>query len=324
VTAASADVRTGSPARPFDVAVVGGGPWGVALARTAARAGSRVVLVSRRSVDVPEPLTIRPDVVAASEATLLVLAVPSAHVTVFAQELGPHLDGSHLVIHGVRGLVGEDLATVGDILRRHTPVRRLGALAGPTLVPELEAGTPSVMVVGSEYPEVLAAFRTSFACPNLRVYTTHDRIGLEWASAVNGAYLIALGYALASGAGPGLVAAFTTRAVHELARVAVAAGGEAETLLGLAGLGDLLAGINQTSRPEVLLGKALAEGKSVAEGAAAAGQRIEAITLLPHLVAWTQKRKVRASILAGTADAVLGGKSRDELIAALMAAPMEG
>lgn len=311
-------------ARSFDVAIVGGGPWGVALARTSARAGARVVLVSRRELDVAEKITVRPDVVAASEASLILLAVPSPHVAVFADELGSHLDGSHLLIHGVRGLVGDELSSVSEIIRRRTPVRRLGALGGPTLVPELEAGTPSVIVVGSDFPEVVDAFRESFASPSLRVYATTDLIGLEWASAVNGAYLIALGYALVSGAGPGLVAAFTTRAVHELARVAVAAGGESETLLGLAGLGDLLAGINQTSRPEVLFGKALASGKSVEDALAAAGQRIEAVTLLPQLVAWTKRRKVRASILAATADAVKGEKSRDELIAALMAAPMAG
>jgi glycerol-3-phosphate dehydrogenase (NAD(P)+) len=310
--------------RAYDVAVVGGGPWGIALARTAARAGSRVVLVSRRELDVPEKITVRPEIVAASEASLLILAVPSPHVPVFAEELGPHLDGSHLIIHGVRGLVGEGLSSVSEILRQRTPVRRLGALGGPTLVPELEANTPSVIVVGSDFPEVVAAFRESFACPSLRVYATHDLIGLEWASAVNGAYLIALGYALVSGAGPGLVAAFTTRAVHELARVAVAAGGEKDTLLGLAGLGDLLAGINQTSRPEVLFGKALAAGQSVEQALAGAGQRIEAVALLPHLVAWTKRHKVRASILAATADAVRGEKTRDELIAALMAAPMRG
>ena len=312
--------------RAYDVAVVGGGPWGIALARTAARAGSRVVLVSRREIEgesaAAGSLVVRPDVIAASEASLLILAVPSPHVTVFADELAPHLDGAHFVIHGVRGLVGEELLSVSDVFRARTPVRRLGALGGPTLVPELEAGTPSVIVVGSAFPEVVEAFRESFASRSLRVYATSDLTGLEWASAVNGAYLIALGYALVSGAGPGLVAAFTTRAVHELARVATAAGGERDTLLGLAGLGDLLAGINQTSRPEVLFGKALAAGKDVKAALAAAGQRIEAVALLPHLVAWTKRHGVRASILAAIADAVVGGKSREALIAALMAAPM--
>ena len=200
--------------RAYDVAVVGGGPWGIALARTAARAGSRVVLVSRREIEEESAaagsLVVRPDVIAASEASLLILAVPSPHVTVFADELAPHLDGAHFVIHGVRGLVGEELLSVSDVFRARTPVRRLGALGGPTLVPELEAGTPSVIVVGSAFPEVVEAFRESFASRSLRVYATSDLTGLEWASAVNGAYLIALGYALVSGAGPGLVAAFTT------------------------------------------------------------------------------------------------------------------
>lgn len=307
----------------YDVAVVGGGPWGRALAHAAARTKKKVMLVSRRAErELHDEITLRHDFAAAAEARLLVLAVPSGHIVEVCEALGGHLDGAHLVVHGVRGLVGHDLRTVSDIVRAHTPVRRLGALGGPALVPDLEAGKPALLVVGSRYPEVISAFREGFASPSLRLYATSDLTGLEWASALIGCYAVAMGFAAGHDVGPGLLAGFTTRVVHELARIAIAAGGERDTMLGLSGLGDLLATIGQTDRPEVIVGRALAQGKSLAEARAAAGMRVEAIDLLPTLLEWSQKHDVRAVILQGIAEQLVAGRGLDAMIATLMTAPI--
>ncbi len=309
--------------RDRDVAVVGGGPWGLALARAAARAGKRVLLLSRRelpSIDGVEHL--REGLAPAARAPLIVLAAPSDHIEAVAAELEAHLDGSHLLVHGVRGLVGDDLRTVSEVLRDTTPVRRLGALGGPVLVEELARGAPSVLVVGSRFPEVTAAFRDAFAGPALRVYTTNDLTGLEWASALTGCVAVAIGCALGAGMGPGLVAAFTTRAVHEVARLAVEAGGERSTLLDLAGLGDLLAALNQPGRPEVALGRLLTEGVPIDEARKRVPERIEALELVPRLHAWAAARKVRTPILRALHDVVFAGRGRDEVLAALMKNPV--
>src|SRR5262245_4611453 len=133
------------------VAVVGGGAWGLALAAAAARAEADVVLQTRRDLNGQLPKGVR-IVRTPRESTqhgrLLVLAVPSSVARPVARELGEHLDGSHYVVHGVRGLEGEDLATITDVIREETPVRRTGALGGPALASDLLAGRPSVLVVG--------------------------------------------------------------------------------------------------------------------------------------------------------------------------------
>lgn len=303
------------------VAVVGGGPWGQALALAALRAGSDVTLVSRRDPPATEGLQHRRELVTAAEARMIVLAVPSGSIPDLLGELGPRLGGGHFVLHGVRGLVGDELATISSLVRSTTPVRRVGALGGPVLVDELRAGAPSVMVVGSHFQEVLDGAHEAFDHDALRLYMTRDLTGLEWASALTGLLSIAAGFAVASKAGPGLVAAFTTRAVHEAARIAVAAGGEQGTLLGLAGLGDLLAAVNQPGRPEVALGAALAGGATLDEAVARVGMRVEAISLLPRLVPWAEAHKVRIPIVAAIADAVLRGTPREVLIHRLMTEP---
>jgi glycerol-3-phosphate dehydrogenase (NAD(P)+) len=268
-----------------------------------------VTLVSRRDPPAAEGLQHERELVTAARSRMIVLAVPSASIPDVLGELGPRLDGGHFVLHGVRGLVGDELATISSLVRARTPVHRVGALGGPVLVDELKAGTPSVMVVGSHFQEMLDASREAFDHDALRLYMTRDLIGLEWASALTGLLSIAEGFAVASKAGPGLIAAFTTRAVHEAARIAVAAGGEHSTLLG------------QPGRPEVILGGALAQGVPLEEAVARAGLRVEALSLLPRLVPWAEAHKVRIPIVSAIADAVLRGIPREALIHRLMTEP---
>ena len=316
------------------VAVVGGGTWGLALAAAAARAENDVVLVSRRQLDGALPKGVRQAgciADAAKHARFIVLAVPPAAARGVAAELGDHVDGSHYVVHGVRGLAvsdvdgpsGSELATVSDIIREETPVRRTGALGGPVLAQDLLAGRPSVLVVGSRFPEVCVAATAALGSPTLRVYPTHDLRGLEWASALVGCLTIAIGYAQAMHMSAGLVAALISRAIGEAARIAAAAGGEEKTLFGLAGYGDLLASIAQAERPEVIVGQALARGVPREEAVKAAQLRVEALELIPRISEWAERRGVRAPIFRALAGGVAFGKKADAILHELMTLPIE-
>jgi glycerol-3-phosphate dehydrogenase (NAD(P)+) len=290
--------------RELRVGVIGGGPWGQALARAARRARAHVTLYSRRGEsDAGIPVTT--DLAELTRARLLVMAVPSTTVRDVARALAPHVDGSYLVVHGIRGLRLPDLETVSDVIRRETPVRRLGALGGPVQVDELLEGRASALVVGSQFPEVVRAVGDALESPGLRVYGTHDLRGLEWASALVGCLSIGVGYVREAGAGPGLVAALLARGVEEAAKLAAAAGAEERTLLGLAGYGDLLASI-ALERPEVVVGRALARGKALDEARRESPLRVEAVDLVPRIVSFAHERGVRAPVF-GTLEALLGG-----------------
>src|SRR3954462_15016684 len=113
------------------VAIIGGGAWGLALAAAAARAEGDVVIKARPDLNgqLPRGVRVVRDLAeVGAHARLVVLAIPSEVCRPAARELGDHLDGSHYVVHGVRGLEGEDLATIADVIREETPVRRTGAL----------------------------------------------------------------------------------------------------------------------------------------------------------------------------------------------------
>ncbi|HLK39379.1 MAG TPA: NAD(P)-binding domain-containing protein [Polyangiaceae bacterium] len=318
------------------VAVIGGGTWGVALAAAAARTGGLTLLLSRRFLrgeETPPPgVTLaRDEADVAERARVLVLAVPSGVARDVAAALGARVDGRHFVVHGVRGLVSRphgdrrddrvhELETVSDIVRDETPVRRVGALGGPALASDLLAGRPTVMACASRYPEVTRALLAVFTSPDLRLDVIDDLLGLEWASALVGCLAIGAGYARGAGLGPGQLAAMITRAVEEAARLASAAGGHERTLLGLAGYGDLLASIDQRERPEVVLGAALAQGKSLDAALADAQQRVEAVELTARVVAWAEAKGVHAPILGAVAHHVLAGRPPAGLLRDLLSA----
>ena len=308
------------------VAIIGGGAWGLALAAAAARADADVVLQTRRALDgsLPKGVRIvRDPKESAAHARLLVLAVPSSACRTVARDLGDHLDGSHYVVHGVRGLEGDDLQTVADVIRDETPARRTGALGGPALASDLLAGRPSVIVVGSRYPEVSECVTETLGSPTLRVYPTTDLRGLEWASALVGCLTVAVGFAQATDTSPGLIAALISRAIGEASRIAAAAGGEEKTLLGLAGYGDLLASITQSERPEVIVGRALGKGKGLDEAVKAASLRVEALELIPRVARWAEVHGVRAPIFRALAAGVTDGKKADSILSELMTLPVE-
>jgi glycerol-3-phosphate dehydrogenase (NAD(P)+) len=320
-------------ARP-EVAVVGGGDWGLALAGAAARTGGTTVLLSRRAsarssegAALPEGVSLaRDESDVGRRARLVLLAVPSGVARSVCRSLGEHLDGRHFVVHGIRGLVaaeqrGEvspELETIAQIVRDETAVRRVGALGGPALASDLLAGRAGVMVCGSHYPEVNRAVIQAFASPALRLVATEDLLGLEWASALVGCLAIAVGFARGVGLGPGLLAAVITRAIEEAAALAAVAGGDERTLLGLAGYGDLLASIEQTERPEVLVGAALARGVTLDRALAEARQRVEAVEVAARVVAWAEAHGVRAPIFGALAGDILKGRGSRELVERLM------
>ena len=258
-----------------------------------------------------------------AEARLLILAVPSQIARAVLRGLGDHIDGRHLVVHGVRGLAGDGRERISELVRRETPARRTGALGGPALAEDLLAARPTVLVCGSHFPEVSTAVVDALSGENVRIYTTEDLTGVEWASALVGCLALGVGYAQGTGVGPGMMAAFITRSVTEASRIAAAAGGDERTLLGLAGYGDLLACIAQPERPEVLVGISLAKGRPLLDAMRGLKQRVEAVELIPKVAAWADANGVSAPIFHALADGVLESKSTEIIVRELMTSPIK-
>lgn len=304
------------------VAVVGAGSFGRALALSSARVGRHVILYSRekRQVD-HENVRVTAELSDVAEAELVFFAVPSSHVPDVAERLGHHLDGRHLVVHVSRGLVGDELQTVSEVVRQLTPVRRVGALAGPLVAKTLAEGQPGGGIIGSLFPEVAEAVAEALMGPRLRIYRTDDVIGVELANALGGIVALAMGYALAMKLGPGTLAVLATRGLFEAARIGAGRGASERTFAGLAGAGDLIAAVAGDGRPEVAFGRALGEGQSLQEAARVAGAHVEGAKIAPRVSAWADRKKVSVPLTDAVAKLIDGSASPAEIMRQLMERP---
>ena len=307
------------------VAVVGGGSFGWGLALAAERAGREVLMWSRRP---QRDGTRRIRLVAAlpelAAAELVFFAVPSPIMPALAEELGRELDGGHFLVHVSRGIVGEALQTLSQVLRTRTPCRRVGALAGPLVASALAEGAPGGGIVASRFPEVQAAVRDALGGAALRIYSTDDLIGAEFASTAVGLLAMAVGFARGVGLGPATLAVMASRGMAECTRIGVGLGGRAETFTGLAGYGDLLAAVADDGRPELGVGRELAVGTPIAEIRRRVGGYVEGLESARKIAAHARSSGARAPLVLLCADVFEGKVGVQDAVAALMGRQVGG
>lgn len=244
------------------LAILGGGSWGTALSLVLApRFDSVRLWVYERDLAeqmertrenelylpgfaLPSNVTPMPDVEPVLQDAAIVLSVVPSHVvrTVF-QNIRPYLRPEMLFVSATKGLENGTLSrmtqVISDVLaQRFQP--RVVVLSGPTFAREVAGGKPAAVVAASCDEETSREVRERFSGPTLRVYSGSDPIGVEIGGAVKN--VIAIGAGVCSGLdlGHNALAALITRGLAEITRLAVALGGKAATLSGLAGLGDLV------------------------------------------------------------------------------------
>lgn len=274
------------------VAILGAGAWGTALSAGLARAGNRVTLCARRpehvaamrargendaylpGIALPETLALSDrwaDAAKASEVT--VMAVPSRYARAAMAPIGPALGANTTLVSVTKGIEEGSLKTMSAMLAEVAPaVSRIAVLSGPSFAAEVARAKPAAVVAAARDESVARAVQELFASRSLRVYRSTDVTGVELAGAAKNVIAIAAGISDGLDLGLSARAALITRGLAELGRLAMRAGGRAETMAGLAGLGDLvLTCTGELSRNRALgLGIGRGEGVGTPPGAGAA------------------------------------------------------
>jgi glycerol-3-phosphate dehydrogenase (NAD(P)+) len=244
------------------LAVVGGGSWGTALSIALAPRFETVRLwvyeadlVERmretRINDVYLPGTALPanievtssacESVAGAEVVLGVM--PSHHARRVYTSILPAVSPDMLFVSATKGLESGTLERISEVIAQVMAARfpaRVGVLSGPTFAKEIARGDPAAIVISSKDLELAKAVQAAFSGPTFRLYTNTDPVGVEIGAALKNVIAIAAGVCAGLGLGANTMAALVTRGLAEITRLAVASGGEARTLAGLAGLGDLV------------------------------------------------------------------------------------
>lgn len=277
------------------LAVLGAGSWGTALAVLLARNGVATLLwgheaghVARLSrercnreflpgIEFPsllEPVAELPAAVAA--AGDLLVAVPSHAFGEVLQRLAPELRPGQRIAWATKGLetaTGRLLHQVaeGAVGREHP----LAVISGPTFAGEVARGLPTAVTVASRDPAFAADLAGLLGSDTFRAYTSDDVVGVEIGGAVKNVLAIAAGISDGLGFGANARAALITRGLAEIFRLGLKLGGQQETFMGLAGLGDLVLTCTDDQSRNRRFGLALARGADAEAAKAAIGQVVE-------------------------------------------------
>ena len=247
---------------PPQLAVIGAGAWGTALAAHAARLGLTVTLwahepevaenINRNRVNpdflpgvrLPDGLAAVVDLAQSLAGQRLALMVTPSHVMrETAARLAPHLPPGILVVSASKGIEDETSATMLQVLEEelgHCPGLELGALSGPSFAREVAEGLPTAVTLALRSRPLARAVQSLLSAPAFRIYTSLDLVGVELGGALKNVYAIATGICDGLNLGLNARAAMLPRALGEMTRLAVALGANPMTLSGLSGMGDLI------------------------------------------------------------------------------------
>lgn len=307
--------------------VLGAGGWGTALAVSAARGGHAVRLWARREdfaaqlrtsrvnaeylpgVTLPEALEITADLGdAVRGADFALVVVPSVGVAELLAEL-PRSLGVVLCAKGL-GPDGERLTEVATGLG----FPRVAVLSGPNHAEEIGRGLPAATVVASTDEALALRVQAALMTPTLRVYTSRDVPGVELGGVLKNVIALAAGLVDGLHLGDNAKSALITRGLREMARYVTSQGGQADTVYGLSGLGDLVATATSRHSRNRAAGEAIALGEHPAQG----GKVVEGLRTARLLDAWAQAHGHDLPIVAAVARVAAGEWTPQEGIERLM------
>ncbi len=327
-----------------DIAVIGGGAWGTGIAIVLGRKGTHRVRLWAHESDVCESITQKrinerflpgrliPDSVTATNdlaaalrgAQIIVSVMPSQHCRALFERMRPLIEPQAMIVSATKGLEEESLQrmteVIANVLKRDDGnPHAVGALSGPSFAQEVARGDPTAITIASQNAELLRTVQQEFSDSSFRVYTNNDVVGVELGGALKNTVAIAAGICDGLGLGHNSVAALITRGLAEMTRLVVACGGRAETMAGLAGLGDLVLTCTGGLSRNRSVGVELGRGKKLPEIIAGMhGMVAEGVFTASAAVGLARARNVEMPITEQMHAILHEGKSPREAIQVLM------
>ena len=320
-----------------NLAIIGGGSWGTALAIVLAPRFSRVTLwVYERDLaarmetarvndiylpDCPLPanVVVTSDLASALDGAQIVLSVMPSHLArQLYQRMLPGLNESMLFVSATKGLENHSLLRITEVIRQVVGTSRVAVISGPSFAREVACFEPTAVVAAATEPGLAEAVQAAFSGPTFRVYTSSDPIGVEIGGSIKNVVAIGAGVLHGMGLGHNAMAALITRGLAEMTRLAVAMGGKAQTLAGLAGLGDLVLTCTGDLSRNRTVGVELARGRKLDEIVNSMKMVAEGVKTTDVAVSLAERYSVEMPIAAQMYRMLHAGSSPQEAIRQLM------
>jgi glycerol-3-phosphate dehydrogenase (NAD(P)+) len=314
------------------VAVLGSGSWGTAFSIVLADAGNDVNLWARREevaaavneqrenteylpgVELPPAIQATHDVEKALHgADVVVLATPSQSLRENLTQWAPYVEAGATYVSLMKGVELGTLERMSQVIAEITEAgpERIAVISGPNLAKEIARREPAASVVACEDEDVAKMLQARCHSPAFRPYTSVDVLGCELGGAYKNVVALSVGMAVGLGFGDNTTASLITRGLAETARLAMALGANPLTLMGLAGLGDLVATCSSPLSRNRTFGEKLGQGMTTAEIYASTRQVAEGAKSCSSLLALAERTGVDAPI-AHHVDALVDGRMTAE------------
>jgi glycerol-3-phosphate dehydrogenase (NAD(P)+) len=310
------------------VAVFGAGSWGTAFSIVLADAGNDVHLWARREevavavneqrenadylpgVELPPAIQATHDVEKALHgADVVVLATPSQSLRENLTQWAPYVEPGATFVSLMKGVELGTLERMSQVIAEITEAgpERIAVISGPNLAKEIARREPAASVVACEDEDVATMLQARCHSPAFRPYTSIDVLGCELGGAYKNVVALSVGMAVGLGFGDNTTASLITRGLAETARLAMALGANPLTLMGLAGLGDLVATCSSPLSRNRTFGEKLGQGMTTEEIYASTRQVAEGAKSCSSLLALAERTGVDAPI-AHHVDALVDGR----------------
>lgn len=320
-----------------NVAVIGSGSWGTALAMILTKYGHTVKMWARSqaavdeinekhtnekylpNITLPSALTATTDREAVLEgAEIVISAVPSRAVRQTMMDFAPYFKEGIVLVNVAKGLEDGSLMRLSQVIAQCVPQCKVCVLSGPSHAEEVAREIPTTCLIASEDEAVAKMVQNEFMNPRFRLYTNTDVIGVEIGAAMKNIIALAAGMNDGLGFGDNSKAALMTRGIAEMKRLGIAMGGRADTFAGLSGIGDLIVTCtsmhSRNRRAGILLGK----GKSLEETLAEVKMVVEGVNTVQAACHLAEKYNVDLPITQNINDVLFHGKSTEEAVLDLM------
>jgi glycerol-3-phosphate dehydrogenase (NAD(P)+) len=323
------------------VGVIGGGAWGTALAQTLRLARRRVVLWAREPETV-EDINVRhvnrtflpgipldPDLVATSsladvaKADAVLMVAPAQHVRTIAGQLRPLMRAGQPIVLCAKGIEQSSGQMLGDVLADVLPVQTFAVLSGPSFAADVARGLPAALTIACAREDMGRELAERLGYRQFRLYWSSDTIGVEIGGALKNVLAIAAGIVDAKGLGASAHAGLVTRGFAEMRRLAEAMGARPETMMGLSGLGDLILTCGSPQSRNMSLGRALGQGKSLAEILGGRVAVTEGVYTAAAAVQLARQNGIEMPISEAVHAIIEGRMTVDDAIAGLMQRPFK-
>ena len=320
----------------MNMAVIGAGSWGTTVASLAA-ANTPTTLWARRPEIVESINThhINPDYIGGiglspnlrasmsledtvSSADIVVMAVPSQGFRHVLSEASQFIRPWVPVVSLSKGLEAGSMLRMSQVANEVLPGHPVAVLTGPNLASEISVGQPAASVVAIDDAVIATALQELFSSPTFRVYTHPDVVGCEIAGVVKNVIAIASGIAMGMGFGDNTRATLITRGLAEMTRLAVALGGQLESLAGLAGMGDLIATCSSTSSRNTTVGMRLGQGEALEDIIASTSMVAEGVRSSKSVLELAHQHGIDMPITEQVVAVCHEGKNAADALVALM------